>query len=178
MKLIELIRIAGFLKLEKRKGWIQKGLQHQIESVADHSFRTAIITLFLEDYWKEKGLDHEKMLKMALIHDLPEGIIGDITPRDNIQDKQEREINAMNEIIQLTDHFKQLKDIWKEFIEQESKEAKIITQIDKLEMAIQALEYGCQKNPDLRSEFFLSVKGKITEPKLKDIFNNLEKRIN
>lgn len=175
MDLLKLFRLIGKLKFEKRKGWIQKGISSEIESVADHSFRTAIIILFLEDYWKKLGLDHERMLKMALIHDLPEAIIGDITPRDKVSNKKEQEKQAMNEIITLSDEFKSLKYIWEDLFYEKSKEAKLIWQVDKLEMALQAMDYGAKKNPEIYSEFFLSVENKLFEPKLKEIYGFLKK---
>ena len=92
MKIIDFFKIVGKLKSEKRKGWIQQGVKtERIESVADHVFMTTLITLALEDHWREQGLDANKMIKMALIHDLPEALTGDITPRDNVKNKVEKE---------------------------------------------------------------------------------------
>ena len=175
MNLIKLLKIIGKLKSEKRRGWIQKGIQSEIESVADHTFRTAIITLFLEDYWKKLGLNHERMLKMALIHDLPEALIGDITPRDNVSNKVEQEIEAMKKLMELSDDFMELKDIWEDLSMNKSKESNIIWQIDKFEMALQAMDYDCKDDPEIYSEFFLSVENKLSEPKLKELFHLLKK---
>ncbi|NHI92656.1 MAG: HD domain-containing protein, partial [Candidatus Lokiarchaeota archaeon] len=134
-KIIEFLNLIGNLKFEKRKGWIQHGISNKVESVADHSFRTALITLILSDYWKKKGLNPERMLKMALLHDLPEAIIGDITPRDEISDKRKKENEAMKTLINLINDFKEIDNIWDDFFEQKSEEARLVFQIDKLEMA-------------------------------------------
>jgi len=175
MKIIDFLKIINKLKTLKRQGWIQIGLKsNEIESVADHSFRLAIITLFLKDYWEEKGLDGQKMVNMALIHDLGESIIGDITPRDKIIDKLSKEKQAVNDLINLTEFFNGFKDIWEEFIEEKSEEAKIVLQLDKLEMALQALDYGGKENPKIYEEFFLSVEKNIKEPYLKKIFDQLK----
>jgi len=175
MKIIEFLKVINKLKTLKRQGWIQKGLNSAgVESVADHSFSLAIFTLFLTDYWEEQGLDSQKMIIMALIHDLGESIIGDITPRDNIDDKIHKEKQAVDELISLTEFFKGYKDIWEEFIKKKSEEAKIIMQLDKLEMAFQALDYGGKEKTEIYEEFFLSVEKIITEPYLKKIFNQLK----
>ncbi|NHI92657.1 MAG: HD domain-containing protein, partial [Candidatus Lokiarchaeota archaeon] len=64
--------------------------------------------------------------------------------------------------------------IWDDFFEQKSEEARLVFQIDKLEMAIQALEYGGKNNSKIYSEFFLSVEKNILDPKLKEIYNSLK----
>lgn len=171
MNLLKLFKIIGKLKFEKRRGWIQKGISSEIESVADHSYRTAMIILFLEDYWRKLGLDYDRMLKMALIHDLPEAIIGDITPRDDVQDKEKLENDAMKEIIELSDEFMMLNEIWEDLLKNKSKESKIVWQIDKLEMGLQALDYKCKDNSELYSEFFLSIEEKLSESKLVELFH-------
>ena len=61
-----------------------------------------------------------------------------------------------------------------DYIGKKSEESRIITQIDKLEMAFQALDYDSEENNELYSEFFLSVEDKLIEPKLKEIFNFLK----
>ena len=175
MKIIEILNKINGLKSLKRQGWIQKGLKsNEVESVADHSFKLAIITLFLQDYWEKLGLNSNKMLKMALIHDLGEAIIGDITPRDNVEDKIKKENEAVNQLIKLTDFFNDYSNIWEEFIKAQSEEAKIIIQLDKLEMALQALDYAGKDGDEIYDEFFLSVENSIREPYLKKIFNHVK----
>lgn len=45
------------------------------ESVADHSYRAAVLAMALPP-----GLDRDRCVKMALLHDLAESMVGDITP--------------------------------------------------------------------------------------------------
>ena len=49
---------------------------------------------------KYPKLDESKMVKMAIIHDIAECIVGDITPFDNIteEDKHRRELDAMKHL--------------------------------------------------------------------------------
>ena len=74
--LIEFISEVGRLKRLPRTGWVESGVPDP-ESVADHSFRVALLTLVLADL---KGLDALKAVRMALIHDLGEAETGDLTP--------------------------------------------------------------------------------------------------
>jgi 5'-deoxynucleotidase YfbR-like HD superfamily hydrolase len=70
------LKIAGMLKRTPRTGWVEVSI-YQPESVADHTFRTAILSMLYADI---EGLDPLKLLRMALIHDLPEALTGDLTP--------------------------------------------------------------------------------------------------
>ncbi|MGE4650712.1 MAG: HD domain-containing protein, partial [Myxococcota bacterium] len=65
------------LKNVPRQGWKEKLEIINPESVAEHSYSTATISMVLSDL---KGLNTEKIIKMALLHDLAESIIGDIIP--------------------------------------------------------------------------------------------------
>jgi len=82
------------LKTKPRRGWQKKlGLKNP-ESVADHAYCVAAIAMVLSD---SKKLDSEKILKMAILHDLAESITGDLTPEDG--PKQKKEDAAMKKIL-------------------------------------------------------------------------------
>src|SRR2546422_11210482 len=68
------------LKLEPRQGWKEKLRLSHVESVADHSYGVAMLCLF--QAWSRGGYDLERLLKLALIHDLDEAITGALTPED------------------------------------------------------------------------------------------------
>lgn len=52
-----------------------------LESIADHMYRMGIITMLCPP---ETGIDRDRCVKLALIHDMAEALVGDITPPDNI----------------------------------------------------------------------------------------------
>ena len=52
-----------------------------LESIADHMYRMGIITMLCPP---EAGIDRDHCVKLALIHDMAEALVGDITPPDNI----------------------------------------------------------------------------------------------
>jgi len=75
--LFDFFYIVSELKKTPSKGWNEKiGIVHS-ELVSDHSFSAAFMAIVFS-YLKK--LDTEKMLKMALLHDLSESITGDFTP--------------------------------------------------------------------------------------------------
>ncbi len=48
-----------------------------MESVADHSWRVAMLCLFFKD---DQQIKLDKCMEYAILHDLAECVIGDITP--------------------------------------------------------------------------------------------------
>jgi len=143
----------------------------QPESVADHTFRTAILCMIYADM---KGLDQPKLLRMALIHDLPEAIIGDLTPAKKTKESKEKENAAINQILDLlpeTQKEKLLTD-WNEYQGGKTKEAKAVRQLEKLEMALQAKEYEKAKSTDRSLERFIkSAEKAITSPELRRLLS-------
>ena len=170
----DFFKIAANLKKISRQGWVDKLSLNHPESVADHSYSMAIISMVISDMRK---YDSEKILKMVLLHDLAEAKIGDITPNQLSKEKKKLlENNAFNEIIDnLPKNIKsQYLELWQDYQENISAESKFVHQVDKLEMALQAKLYqqeGYQKNK-LKS-FFESAKKGIDDPKLKELFRKI-----
>jgi len=84
---------------------------------------------------------------MAIIHDLPEAITGDVVWRKGGKEnrmikkkKDAAEREAMKEFKEVLGE--DLFNLWEEYEARRSKEARILKELDKLEMAIQALIYG------------------------------------
>jgi len=137
--LVKFLEITGILKRTPRAGWVDVGV-YQPESVADHTFRTAFLCMLYADM---EALDPLKLLRMALIHDLPEAIIGDLMPSQKTAETKENEENAISQILSLLPK-KQRENylaVWNEYQEGKTKEAKAVQQLDKIEMALQAKEY-------------------------------------
>ena len=175
--IIELLHNVGKLKELKRTGWVLKNVPNP-ESVADHSFRTAIIALLLAE---KLGLDKDKCVQMALIHDLAESVAGDITPHDDVSDEEKHELEkkAIVDLFKNVNH-NNVVELWNEFEEQKTAEAKFIMELDKIEMLLQAFEYEerySEEDIDL-SEFWLYVEKRVHEPKIIEIFEILKERKN
>jgi putative hydrolase of HD superfamily len=136
----------------------------------------AIMGMVISDL---QNYDSEKIIKMILLHDLAESKIGDHTPEQlSKEEKKKLENNAFDKIIKnLPDLIKlQYLQIWQEYQESNSPESKIVHQIDKLEMALQAKIYEKDgHSQDKLESFFESVKIDITDPQLKELFTKIIK---
>src|SRR3989344_3668614 len=138
--LIEFYFELNHLKQLFRQGWLLKGIpEDKCESVADHLFGSAILTLIIADTYYQ-SLNVPKLLKMVLIHELGEIYIGDVTPHDRIdkKTKHEWEYKAVIEIFSKIPNGGQYITLWKEYEEGATPEAQLIRQIDILEAVFQA----------------------------------------
>lgn len=95
-QLNEIAQIAGDFKLLKRSGWVFHKVKNP-ESVADHSWGLSFLVML----YTPKHLDKLKCLELAIIHDLAEIEVGDITPRDGVSsiEKNKLEMLAMEKIV-------------------------------------------------------------------------------
>ncbi len=172
--ILDFLKTAANLKKISRQGWVDKLSLSNSESVADHSYSMAVIGMVISDL---QNYDSEKILKMVLLHDLAESKIGDYTPKQLSKEKKNKlENNAFYEIIKnLPDLIKsQYLQIWQEYEENNSPESKIVHQIDKLEMVLQAKIYEKEGYSQKKLEsFFESAKIDITDPKLKELFTKI-----
>jgi putative hydrolase of HD superfamily len=115
------------------------------ESVADHTLAMIILTLIFAQYKNISISKTMRMIKMVLIHDVGESIIGDRTTESiEIEEKKKIENNAIRYIFSKLSNEKIKKEyleIWKEFEDNRTDISKKVHLIDKLEMAIQAKYY-------------------------------------
>lgn len=130
------------------------------ESISDHMYRMGIMALISSDI---PGVNRDKCVKMAIVHDIAEAIVGDITPSDGISklEKNRREKEALDHMCNLLgggSRAKEIHDLWMEFEEGSSLEAKLVVDFDKVEMILQALEYEKEQGKNLE-EFFESTAG-------------------
>lgn len=80
--ILKFIIDVGKLKRKSRKGWTVLHKINDSESTADHSFRLAVLAWVLGR--EKKDLNLEKLIKMALLHDLCEVYAPDETPYDQL----------------------------------------------------------------------------------------------
>ena len=138
------------LKHLPRAGWQRVGID-QPESVASHSWGISVLISLLSP----PHLNKLRMYEMALAHDLPEVITGDITPHDNVSsaEKKEREQAAAQTLLPPS-----LYASWLEYEENITLEAQFVHMLDKLDMALQAQIYAKTHNTE---EFIASARAKI-----------------
>ena len=143
--------LATQLKYKIRSGWDKSHWnvsKDRLESIAEHVYGTCILALSIDSEFKT-NLDINKVIKMLVLHELGEVIIGDITPFDNItpEEKMKKEHEAMREVIGDLVNQEEFLSLLFEFDEKKTKEAIFAHHCDKLEADIQAKVYqdrGCQ----------------------------------
>jgi 5'-deoxynucleotidase YfbR-like HD superfamily hydrolase len=174
---VDFFHDIGRLKKVKRTGWVREGVPMP-ESVAEHIFRVSVMALILG---KKKGLNTERLVRMALLHDVSEAHVGDrVWERGTKVFHQRREAKEEAETASMKELSEKIKDkevfeLWNDFMQRKSPEAQFIKQLDKLEMAFQAYEYELEHDKDL-SEFFENVRPYLTDPDLLKIFEELVKK--
>jgi len=110
------------------------------ESDAEHSWHLATFLLLLEDELPEA--DFTKVLKLALIHDLPEIYAGDTNPyRSDLTNKEENEKAAADKLFNMLPSTPKLKfkQLFEEYLNQTTIEARLVKSADKLMPLIQNL---------------------------------------
>jgi len=167
-------QIAG-LKNLPRSGWkIKVGLENS-ESVAEHSYMMSVMAMVLSDL---KNLDSTKVIKMSILHDWAESKIGDFMPDEIGYDKKsELEKYAMIEILESLPQQLQsdYQKIWDEFLVRDTPEARLVHELDKLEMALQAKIYEKEVDPEKVKPFIISAVEQIIDPDLKKILVDILK---
>ena len=145
--ILRFLHLAGRLKETARAGWALRGIESP-ESVADHTFRLALMALVLAPR-AEPPVDRERCVAMALAHDLAESLVGDITPYDGVSadEKRRREEEAMRRLADLAGDASLL-DLWREYDAAATPEARFVKELDKLETALQATEYARRGDGD------------------------------
>ena len=141
--LAELMR----LKSVPRIGWLLRGVR-DVESVASHSFGVAVIAMLLADRARARGIDVnvERLLRMALLHDLTESRTGDL-PSTIKRYFEKASIKAADESI-AKDIFKELGDLSESYMDiffdyehRVSIESRLVKAADKLDLLMQSREY-------------------------------------
>ncbi|MEW5850904.1 MAG: HD domain-containing protein [Myxococcota bacterium] len=159
---LETLLEAVRLKALRRAGWVRVGALDP-ESVADHSWGVAWLVLAL----LPAQMNRERALAYAVLHDLPEVRVGDITPVDGVSkaEKSRREHDAM---IALSSGLRdpELLRLWEAYEAQADPESRFVRQLDRLDMALQALAQHEQGVAGMQ-EFVESADAFITDPTLR-----------
>ncbi len=133
-EIVDFLFESGILKLIPRSGWFKIGIKYP-ESVAEHSFRTALIAFILA-YLETKDFDKAcKACLLGLIHDLNEARTLDLHKLSRKYVKVD-----FDEVLR-----EQLKMLPKELVEEIERIEELkdfVKDADKLELLLQAKEYS------------------------------------
>lgn len=133
---------VGQLKLAKRTGWWHAGVPEP-ESIAEHSFRTAIIGYALAIL---EGADPNVTTTLCVFHDITESRIGDIPNIASAYIRHESEVAiATDQVAGMpTDIHNAILEIVRQYEQHQSLEAILAKDADRLECVMQAREYEHQ----------------------------------
>lgn len=173
--ILNFLHVVEHLKLEKRTGWHKCGIPFEkTESIADHMYRMAIMTVTVKD----EEVDKFKAIKMALVHDMAEAIVGDITPSCGVteEDKYQMEAQAMQSIKDLlgdNPFGAEAQSLWIEYAANLTKESHFVKDIDKTELYVQVVEYENKFGINFQ-EWLSNARPKIRHPGLQAIADAAE----
>jgi putative hydrolase of HD superfamily len=115
-------------------------------------------------------LDIPRCTKMALIHDMAEGLVGDLTPVDGVPkvEKSRREAETMDWVansllgrVHGGINGREIRAIWQEYEDSETKESKFVHDVDKIELIMQMVEYERANDCKVDLSEFSWVAGRI-----------------
>lgn len=155
------------------------------ENVAEHCFHTTLYAMMLADMEIEFGnkVDVEKVMRMALLHDIEEAMTGDILHSFKYSDKE-----LLNSIKKMGHKFyvemlhdlpknlsKKYSKVWNDF--DSTIESRIVEAADKLEALIYAMEELSSGNKAFKrvKNTLISFLEKINIKSVKTILSQLKK---
>ncbi|CAH1107651.1 unnamed protein product [Psylliodes chrysocephalus] len=176
---LKFLDLVNRLKHSSRRGWEFSEIKNH-EQIAGHMYAMGIMTFLLGN---DSKLDRFKCLQLALVHDLAECIVGDITPHDNItvDKKHAMEDEAMKELTSLvgSEIGSLIYNLYKEYEAKETPEAKFVKDLDRFDMLFTAAHYEQRDGtPKKLQEFFDSTEGKFQHPYIRKLVLSLEQRRN
>lgn len=154
--IINMLLHGNQLKRTARTGWVQRGVPDS-ENVAAHSYGVAYATLLLA-HLVEEPVDLGKALALALLHDLPEGLTTDIPapawrylPAGS---KAEAEHRALDDVVGDAPFAPHFRAWWEELSLDESVEARLVHDADRVDLFLQAFVYEEQTGNAHLQEFW------------------------
>lgn len=152
-KVINYYVTCNKLKNVIRTGWIDwKVSKERVESVAEHIFGTLMLAIAMKSEF-EYDIDIMKVIYMLAIHELGEAIIGDLTQfQISREEKETIEHEAVHNILKDLVNGDYIEELFLEFDNKETKEAKFAYQCDKLECDIQCKLYDLEGCVDLNNQ--------------------------
>ncbi|KAG5896743.1 hypothetical protein JTB14_031724 [Gonioctena quinquepunctata] len=176
-EVLKFLDLVNNLKHYSRRGWELCQVKDH-EQIAGHMYAMGIMTFLLGD---DSKLDRFKCLQLALVHDLAECIVGDITPHDNIPEEKKHalEDEAMKELTNYvgTKIGSLIYNLYKEYEAKETPEAKFIKDLDRFDLLVTAAHYEKRDDtPKKLQEFFDATEGKFQHPFIQKLVKTLEER--
>jgi putative hydrolase of HD superfamily len=150
----------------------------EAESVADHSYGVAFIALLLAEMMSQR-VDRAKLLTIALLHDLPESVVGDL-PSPAMAHfppsaKRSAEAAVLGQLLDGLPSAERWRTWWQEFEEGTSLEGQLVRDADRLDMLIQAHVYERTTGNRWLAEFWpLDGESPFTSSAAQELYEELQ----
>lgn len=201
-KSIAFFRCVGRLKHTARQGWVERRVTPQPpEAVASHMWRMAVMAMLLPSHRHLEqpaqssddngssscssssssssssslaSLDRDRMIRMSLVHDVCETIVGDATPAMKVpkEVKAQAEDDAVTHVLAPLLPLlggKEIVDLFHEYEANETPEAKFVHDLDLLDMVLQAVDYKRSSSPETDLLSFMDSAKRVQHPFLKKV---------
>ncbi|MFR1519199.1 MAG: HD domain-containing protein [Clostridia bacterium] len=131
--LLSFLNAIEKLKCNTRHSWTSSGRR---ESVAEHSWRAAVMAMLLKDEFPDVAMD--RVIRMCLIHDLGEAVTGDVPAFYKTAAHENAESEAVDRLLHLLpeDYAEEFALLFAEMREKQTPEAKLFKAIDNLEAVL------------------------------------------
>lgn len=200
-ELVDFFNNVGKLKGMPRRGWVINDLKNK-ESIAEHTFRAALMAWILG---KKKNLNIERIIKIALIHDLCEIYAGDTTPYDTVlprnkkkrqrlmktwprfsekerkaisREKYIKEKKGLEKLIAKLspDIKKEIKNLWLDYEKGLSPEGRFFRQTDRVETFLQSMEYWKKYKKPPQKPWWLWAREFFDDPIVLEFIEEMDKK--
>lgn len=173
--IVKIYNTVAKLKELPRAGWGKWQVKRErLESVAEHIFGTCLLAMLIDSEFAPE-VDINRVLKMLVLHELDELVIGDITPYDGVRDYQKTKqlgknsaVDILSDLVKADEHT----GLVQEYNRGESPEAKFAKQCDKLEAVLQAKLYDSETDI-----FSLENRSKLKADHLKELAQNPQAKL-
>ncbi len=143
-ELAKIITASETLTELPRTGYVLAGVEHP-EAVSSHCFQTAFLVMLISPW--ENGIGVDRAIRIALVHDISESLVTDLPlVAKKFLNKDEAEIKAASELLE--DH-PDLLELYLEYREGQTLEAKFVRDMDRLQMLIRASRYKRTSRGDM-----------------------------
>ena len=131
---LDFLKLAERLKCNTRHSYTSSGRK---ESVAEHSWRLALMAYLVRDEFPQTNID--RVIQMCLFHDMGEAVTGDIPAFEKTDAHRSVEADAVEKLLERlpAPYRGELGGLFAEMEAQETPEARLYKALDKLEALIQ-----------------------------------------
>lgn len=131
-------QLKFLLEIDEMKNVLRQNLVangSRRENDAEHSWHFALAAVVLAEHAKDKSISIDRVVKMALVHDLVEVYAGDTFAYDKegYEDKEKREKEAADKLFSILPEAqgKMLRELWEEFEGFKSPESEYANALDR-----------------------------------------------